>query len=49
MAVLKTLRTAKACPPSGPHPYIDTPDFAYDQWLSYLNQNQKPIGTVTGG
>lgn len=38
MAVLKTLRTAKACPPSGPHPYIDTPDFAYDQWLSYLNQ-----------
>jgi len=42
MAVLTTLRTATACPPSGLHPYIDTPDFAYDQWLSYLGEN--PIG-----
>jgi tryptophan 2-monooxygenase len=48
MAVLKTLRDAPQCPPSGRHPYIDTPDFAYDQWLSHLDQNQKPIGTVTG-
>ena len=31
MAVLRTLRTADKCPPSGPHAYIDTPDFAYDQ------------------
>jgi tryptophan 2-monooxygenase len=48
MSVLSTIRTANACPPSGPHPYIDTPDFAYDKWLAYLDQNRMPIGTVTG-
>lgn len=48
MTVPNTSRAASACPPSGPHPYIDTPDFAYDQWLAYRDQNQKPIGTVEG-
>jgi len=46
MAVLPTLRTATACPPSGLHPYIDTPDFMYDAWLTYLDQQGKPIGSV---
>lgn len=47
MSILTTLRTATTCPPSGLHPYIDTPDFAYDQWLTYLGATQKAIGTVT--
>jgi tryptophan 2-monooxygenase len=46
MAVLPTLRIATQCPPSGAHPYIDTPDFMYDAWLSYLDQQGKAIGTV---
>ena len=58
MAVLKTLRTATQCPPSGVHPYIDTPDFTYAGsapggapvgWLDHLlANNDQPIGTVTG-
>jgi tryptophan 2-monooxygenase len=40
------MRSATTCPPSGSHPYIDTPDFAYDQWLSFLDQTKKAIGTV---
>ena len=48
MAILTTLRGASTCPPSGLHPYIDTPDFAYDQWLAYLDQKQRPIGAVSG-
>jgi tryptophan 2-monooxygenase len=48
MSILRTMRKADACPPSGPHPYIDTPDFAYDQWLAYLDQKKTPIGLVKG-
>jgi tryptophan 2-monooxygenase len=48
MSIIKTLRAASACPPNGPHPYIDTPDFSYDQWLAFLSQGSSPIGTVTG-
>jgi tryptophan 2-monooxygenase len=46
MAVLPTLRRATQCPPSGLHPYIDTPDFMYDAWLNYLAGINKPIGSV---
>ena len=45
MSIIKTLRAASACPPNGPHPYIDTPDFSYDQWLAFLSQGSSPIGT----
>ena len=48
MSVLRSFRTVKASFPSGSWPYIDTPDFSYDQWLTYLGGNgQAPIGTVT--
>src|SRR5262245_39804473 len=30
------------------HPYVDTPDFSYDGWLSHLQRHQRPIGTVQG-
>ncbi|MES2295769.1 MAG: FAD-dependent oxidoreductase [Pseudomonadota bacterium] len=30
------------------HPYIDTPDFSYDGWLSHLQRQQQPIGSVAG-
>ncbi len=43
MSVLPNLRNTAT---GQSFPYIDTPDFAYDQWLSYLGQN--PIGTVAG-
>jgi tryptophan 2-monooxygenase len=49
MAVLNTLRTATTCPPSGPHPYIDTPEFMYDAWLAYLGTQNQAIGNVTSG
>ena len=26
------------------HPYLDTPDFSYDGWLSYLQDSNLPIG-----
>jgi hypothetical protein len=48
MAILKTLRQTDTCPPSGLHPYIDTPDFSYDQWLWYLHNNGLPIGSASG-
>lgn len=48
MTILRSFRTVKASFPTGSWPYIDTPDFSYDQWLTYLNNNgPKPIGTVT--
>ena len=28
--------------------YIDTPNFAYDQWLATLKRRRQPIGTVEG-
>jgi tryptophan 2-monooxygenase len=28
-------------------PYVDTPDFAYEQWLKYLDGQGLPIGNVT--
>ncbi|MBE9608408.1 flavin monoamine oxidase family protein [Chitinilyticum piscinae] len=30
------------------HPYLDTPDFAYDQWLGLLGKYELPIGSVSG-
>jgi tryptophan 2-monooxygenase len=47
MPVIRSFATVKAGFPTGSWPYIDTPDFSYDQWLIYLNANgQLPIGTV---
>lgn len=46
MSVLRTFRSAKASFPAGSWPYIDTPDFSYDQWLTYLYNNGQPIGSV---
>lgn len=43
MAVLPNLRKAEAV---SPHPYIDTPEFAYDQWLK---DNPDGIGVFKGG
>src|SRR3954447_16363049 len=48
MAILKTLRTAEQCPPSGFHPYIDALDFSYDQWLEFLAGNNRKIGVLPG-
>ncbi|HZX29012.1 MAG TPA: FAD-dependent oxidoreductase [Telluria sp.] len=30
------------------HPYVDTPDFAYDGWLAHLAHARQPLGQVTG-
>jgi tryptophan 2-monooxygenase len=47
MTILRSFRTVKASFPTGSWPYIDTPDFSYDQWLNYLYaNNEQPIGTV---
>lgn len=44
MSVLPNLRNTATA--GQPFPYIDTPDFAYDQWLSGLGQS--PIGSASG-
>ena len=46
MAILRSFRTVEASFPTGSWPYIDTPDFSYDQWLNYLQANSLPIGSV---
>ncbi len=48
MAVLTTLRLEPAHPSGDRHPYVDTPDFAYDGWLAHLERRQQPIGSVAG-
>ena len=55
MSVLRSFRTVKASFPTGSWPYIDTPDFSYDQWLAYLNGQSignvanAPMVAVIGG
>jgi tryptophan 2-monooxygenase len=47
MTVLHNLRRASARQAGTANPaYIDTPDFAYDQWLAHLQQQALPIGGV---
>ncbi|WP_084627962.1 NAD(P)-binding protein [Elstera litoralis] len=31
------------------HPYIDTPNFSYDQWLSFNNNYNRPLGSIPAG
>lgn len=31
------------------HPYIDTPNFSYDQWLSFNTSKNQPLGTLPAG
>lgn len=31
------------------HPYIDTPNFAYDQWLSFNSSKNLPLGNIPAG
>jgi tryptophan 2-monooxygenase len=46
MSILPNLRkTAEA---TVSHAYIDTPDFAYDQWLRHLDAQGQAIGSVPG-
>lgn len=45
MGVITTLRTQSSSRRGG-HPYVDTPDFAYHDWLRYLENQQRPIGSV---
>lgn len=46
MSVLPNLRKSATATVS--HPYIDTPDLAYDQWLQYLDTKGQAIGSLTG-
>jgi tryptophan 2-monooxygenase len=48
VTVVPSFRAGKANAsfPSTSWPYIDTPGFSYDQWLSFLGSN--PIGNVSG-
>jgi tryptophan 2-monooxygenase len=46
MSVLPSFRTVEASFPTGSWPYIDTPDFSYDQWLLNSFSVGLPIGTV---
>ena len=43
MSVMPNLRNTAT---GQSYAYIDTPNFAYDQWLQYLNGG--PIGSITG-
>jgi tryptophan 2-monooxygenase len=31
------------------HPYIDTPNFSYDQWLSFNSGHNRPLGSIPAG
>jgi tryptophan 2-monooxygenase len=46
MSILPNLR--KSADAGVSHPYIDTPDFAYDQWLRHLDGQAQAIGSVSG-
>jgi NADPH-dependent 2,4-dienoyl-CoA reductase/sulfur reductase-like enzyme len=48
MTIVPSFRAGKANVdfPTTSWPYIDTPGFSYDQWLSFLGTN--PIGNVSG-
>jgi len=46
MSVLPNLRKSATAGVS--HPYIDTPDFAYDRWLQHLDGQAQAIGSVAG-